>query len=130
MEQKRFTESDIKEAIRIVLQDWLDNEHGTIAQPEFINEYYKELLEWKTDQDKPLTPELLEQYNFAYNAPFYVKRPLMLSKNTVRDGSGNYDGFILRIKIEDGIQHMVFKYLHQLQNIYFALTGEELNVKL
>ena len=28
------------------------------------------------------------------------------------------------------VSHFEYKYLHQLQNIYFALTGKELNVKL
>lgn len=78
----------------------------------------------------PLTPEWLERCGFIFNAPFYTKRPLMLSKNAVRDGSGDYDGFILRVKIEDGMQHMVIKHLHHLQNIFHSLTGEELNVKL
>jgi hypothetical protein len=45
MEEKMFTESDVKEAIRIVLQDWLDNEHGTIATQSEIDEYYKKLLD-------------------------------------------------------------------------------------
>lgn len=77
-----------------------------------------------------LNPEWLEKFGFSYSAPFYAKRPLMLSKNAVRDGAGDYDGFILRVKIEDGMQHMVIRNIHHLQNIFHSLTGEELNVKL
>lgn len=43
--EKQFTPDDIKEAIRIVLQDWLDNEHGTIAEQDEIDEYYKKFLD-------------------------------------------------------------------------------------
>ncbi len=45
MEEKKFTESDVKEAIKLVLQDWLDNEHGTKATQEEIDDYYKKLLD-------------------------------------------------------------------------------------
>lgn len=53
-------------------------------------------------------------------------------KNTIRDGSGRYDGFIAIIPRGD---HDTLKfilkvtYVHQLQNLFFALTGEELTIK-
>jgi hypothetical protein len=78
----------------------------------------------------PLTPEWLERLGFVYKEPNYTKRPLSVSKNTYRDGTGDYDGFILRFKMEDCIQVLVIKHVHHLQNLYFDLTGEELNIEL
>lgn len=45
--EKQFTPDDIKEAIRIVLQDWLDNEHGTNATLQSIEEYYEQFMQQK-----------------------------------------------------------------------------------
>lgn len=44
---KQFSKDDIKEAIRIVLQDWLDNEHGTTATLQEIEKYYERFMEQK-----------------------------------------------------------------------------------
>jgi hypothetical protein len=78
----------------------------------------------------PLTPEWLERCGFEYKEPNYTKMPLSIGKNFFRDGTGNYDGFVLRHKFEYCIQVLVIKDLHQLQNLYFALTGEELKIEL
>lgn len=45
--EKQFTSDDIKEAIRIVLQSWLDNEHGTTATLQNIEDYYKQFMQHK-----------------------------------------------------------------------------------
>ena len=76
----------------------------------------------------PLTPEWLERCGLEYKEPHYIKRPLSISKNFYRDGSGSYNGFVLRHKFEDCMQVLVINYVHQLQNLYFALTGEELTI--
>jgi hypothetical protein len=69
----------------------------------------------------PLTPEILEKCGFE-----------------------TPDGYIDTVKYKDGVMidfnrgkyllrennRIEIKYLHQLQNLYFSLTGEELEVKL
>ena len=60
----------------------------------------------------PLTPEILEKVRFAGTI-----FPAQLS---ISDSGKYYWG---NINVE-------LKYLHQLQNLYFALTGEELEIKL
>jgi hypothetical protein len=61
----------------------------------------------------PLTPEWLERMGFEFNADegyFSYELP-------------NKPQGIDRIKVGNGV------YVHQLQNLYFALTGEELTIK-
>lgn len=73
----------------------------------------------------PITPELLEKCGFEYSASFgecrYKKKELEMDENfnpLVQEG----DEFLYYGK---RIEH-----LHQLQNLYFALTGEELEINL
>jgi len=69
----------------------------------------------------PLTEELLLKFGFVFgnNHGFYV----LLEDNS--KGDYNYDNvlFVLQYYGDD-----TCKYVHQLQNIYFALTGEELQI--
>lgn len=71
----------------------------------------------------PLTPELLKKC-FLYENGIYKTEKLR--------------GFFLRLQLDDvmfaeynfGFHSICkVKYLHQLQNLYYALTGEELEVK-
>ena len=73
----------------------------------------------------PLTEEILLKFGFEEksksknfylgNFRFHISKP------------ANYDGFIFC----DGYDVITdkIKYVHQLQNLYFALTGEELTFK-
>lgn len=77
-----------------------------------------------------LTPEILEKCGFddfksnVYGNDEYIELDL--------DGD-IYNVFIKQINIDETIDsilmHNQIKYLHQLQNLYFALTGEELTFK-
>ena len=80
------------------------------------------------DNIKPivLTPEILEKCGFDYDASYEV--PKVQKGNFILwdgfDGSfGANFGGLTRLDVS-------VQYLHQLQNLYFALTGEELEVKL
>lgn len=73
----------------------------------------------------PLTPEILEKAGFVIPAGNH-------SYTVVEDG-------VIKYKFEMGFYHTfiigntVFshiKYVHQLQNLYFDLTGEELEINL
>ena len=78
----------------------------------------------------PLTPEILEKAGFVQHhddcslQPIYIKKifgntPFVWGVYPEVLGSG--------IVINDAMQ---LQSLHQLQNLYFALTGEELNIQL
>jgi hypothetical protein len=78
----------------------------------------------------PLTPEILEKAGFiqhhddCYLQPIYIKKifgnpPFVWGVYPEVLGSG--------IVINDAMQ---LHYVHQLQNLYFALTGEELPIEL
>lgn len=65
-----------------------------------------------------LTEEILLKCGFEYDGAFYFKDGIFLE----------YEDNSLRLDcMSDSVN---IKYLHQLQNLYFALTNKELNVKL
>ncbi len=71
----------------------------------------------------PLTPEILESCGFKCNKDFGIYSIPNLSLDT--------DFYYVHIDYEgthDRIIHIT--YLHQLQNLYFALIGKELEVNL
>jgi len=80
----------------------------------------------------PLTPEILEKCGFENDNVFkkmfkYLNKSIYdTDKLTFRKEEGFicFDG----IKYRTLLKHVI--YLHQLQNLYFALTGEELTVNL
>lgn len=67
----------------------------------------------------PLTPEILEKAGFVYDSVTYYK-------NNVHIGEFKSGLFLHSVlnKVSPKIE-----YLHQLQNLYFALTGEELIIE-
>jgi len=72
----------------------------------------------------PLTPEILEKCGFkkSENEKFFKRDFYILvidEDGSYAFGTDTYDGYFTDIK-----------YLHQLQNLYFALTGEELKINL
>lgn len=69
----------------------------------------------------PLTPEILER---AMGSERYIKAGEIIK--------GFKDGYLFGFSDNEyGMEEFTeLKYLHQLQNLYFALTGEELEVKL
>jgi len=78
----------------------------------------------------PLTPEILEKCGFVedkYNPGRFEKEIDDQHKLVY----GSYDGIIL--ECDDtfyNIELSKIQYVHQLQNLYFALTGNELNINL
>jgi hypothetical protein len=72
----------------------------------------------------PLTPEILikagfEEMEFSIFESNKYDIYLYYSKKA--------NGFLFKSRPDGGI---ILKHLHQLQNLYFALTGEELNIQL
>lgn len=89
-----------------------------IKNDEVINKYYSGI---------PLTPEILEKCGFEQDE--------FITRDFFKQGFFNFkavnhyeDGFLVICNFMQG--GIKVKYLHQLQNLYFALSGEELNIKL
>lgn len=70
----------------------------------------------------PLTPEILEKAGFGHSdvgGNFYTLNSVVIGM--LKDGDFYYS-------YED--QTRWIKYVHELQNLYFALTGTELKIEL
>lgn len=76
----------------------------------------------------PLTPEILEKCGFENRS---ASTDYLFSLGDIHIG-GSQKRFLPSYWGESGLEAYgnELKYLHQLQNIYFALTGEELQVNL
>lgn len=98
-----WVKSNIYQQVTVEILDWLSNDrhnHDSL-------------------QPIPLTPEILEKCGF-------VRNELMAKHNTVI-----WYGDHIGVKgILGVVKPCECGYLHQLQNLYFALTGEELTVNL
>jgi hypothetical protein len=78
----------------------------------------------------PLTPEILQKCgmtkdNYWENCYLFTENEGMFSFEWKNDALVMYVGNTLEYESGPDV-----KYLHQLQNLYFALTGEELNIEL
>lgn len=79
-------------------------------------------------QPIPLTEEWLLKFGFEFS-DFGDEPPYesyTLNKVEMWDFNGEY--WICNL-IDQAAINTEFKYVHQLQNLYFALTGEELTIK-
>lgn len=83
----------------------------------------------KTLSPIPLTEEMLSEFTMKWGTDPQEPNALMVFKN------GEFE--ILKFKDEDNFfcsngrgLHSYIRHLHQLQNIFFDLTGNELDVKL
>lgn len=85
---------------------------------------------WDNFESLPITEEWVLKFGFEYNAPFFTKNKLSINKNYYRDGSGDYNGFNCVLICETKKHFINLTYVHQLQNLYFALTGKELIFKI
>jgi hypothetical protein len=70
----------------------------------------------------PLTPEILEQCEFKRDSLGWYN-----TKNYFKLYQPTLESRILPCYFENIVSDIPVKYLHQLQNLYFALIGKELN---
>lgn len=80
----------------------------------------------------PLTEEWLIKVGFiekdlGEEPPYYIFEHQEINGFKVWEFNGEH--WILELADQNAIPQNHFKYLHQLQNMYFALTGEELIIK-
>lgn len=84
--------------------------------------YNKEVVKgWQDAEVNALPIKLTEE--ILLKCGFEIKPYSYTNPHFIKGGFG-FDAITFEIKING--QHTNLKYLHQLQNIYFALTGEEL----
>jgi hypothetical protein len=105
-------------AVNEVLSDGINLSMGDSTVYEF------ELL-----QPIPLTPEILEKVGFEkdHNTSFFkYPLPLSIAKLSVNPDNGT----VWLRKNGNSLNPIDVKYVHQLQNLYFTLSGEELEVNL
>jgi hypothetical protein len=80
----------------------------------------------------PLTPEILEKCGFEnLDIHDWILKTIFIEDNGLGEGGEEWS---VHVWNEFYQEHMMLPnyiyYLHQLQNLYFALTGEELNINL
>lgn len=71
----------------------------------------------------PLTEEWLLKFGLGYDNITYWKDEIMIAPN--KDGVFN----VWYHTLSYGKLYITIQYVHQLQNLYFALTGQELELK-
>ena len=107
----------------------IDRTFGNTAPTYVDAEWLVKISEGEFDADPiPLTPEILEKAGFEKSeSDFWVKD----GKPSFQWGEGNDEDWFITYQTQYGLDwndayHV--RTLHQLQNLYFALTGEELEI--
>ncbi len=98
-----------------------------VKDAEYLSDNYMVVRMVSSDLDArpiPLTPKILEKAGFRYKNFTHNlnKLSICLPGNSYKDGRTYFNSWC----IIEGIPNS----LHQLQNLYFALTGTELEIKL
>lgn len=82
----------------------------------------------------PLTPEILEKCGFVVNSGMHGYKYYYPNEDALwsirQEGDRMWQVCIIVRYDEIWKFNPIVNYLHQLQNLYYALTGEELNVQL
>lgn len=97
----------------------------------FINETKEDIwIDLSQSTPVPLTEEILLKCGFGKIQNIYQRHNQVLLEPTVNN-SFIVKFWTISISRAEPIYHnnLTIKYLHQLQNLYFALTGEELEIK-
>lgn len=74
----------------------------------------------------PLTADWLLKFGFLHLGIGFVSPDDLLF--VYAGNSGKYEIFLYK-EVEEDVYLAHFEYVHQLQNLYFALTGKELTLK-
>jgi hypothetical protein len=87
-----------------------------------------EITDWNRSliadlQPTPLTPELLEKCGFEKRNNVYSNGNMGFEVVSLKSGGEMY-------LVPNALYCIDIKYLHQLQNLYFTLTGKELDITL
>lgn len=103
---------------------------GYKDNPDYIFARYDKGFGQNSFSGIPLTPEILEKagFNKLGGSKFVYRIPVQEFEISV-SLKLNY-AYIDTQWGQASIKRPIFKYLHQLQNLYFALTGTELEINL
>jgi hypothetical protein len=97
-------------------------------------EYTLEEVAFPAIEPIPLTPELLEKCGFVRSQDEDENSlTLVNGRKTFKWVEGNDDDYFLIYQTDCGLDYNTafeLEHLHQLQNLYYALTGEELEINL
>lgn len=122
------------EAKELRIGNWVQFRHTEtpvlITLADFVREYKEEHLE--DYEPIPLTKEWLDKFNMFNGKEYaYGNYPLRMGNYAISDVSDIFDkGWSIGIEGSDGWMFLVcVKYVHQLQNVIFALTGDVLTEK-
>lgn len=137
------TQTSIK-ASELRIGNWVNSKlvfhfpERVVYRPTRILAYHFQVNDEDCFHPIPLTPEILEKCGFQN----YYGHGVIFRYKNVFWGLELYHGdFILTINQPQfdrfgdieyekwGEEKTIIHYLHQLQNLYFALTGEELDIK-
>jgi len=99
---------------------------GCICENEYCEDFENNNITQNL-QPIPLTEEWLERFGFDSVALGYEIDDRFITLRPEEDENGGFDLFIMIANIEQPMYITYIDYVHQLQNLYFALTGEELN---
>jgi hypothetical protein len=78
----------------------------------------------------PLSPDILEKCGWGKSDEHEMGMNTLTKKNDGLYFDYHFKRFRMDFGEDDRIMMPHIKYLHQLQNLYFALTGEELTINL
>ena len=100
--------------------NWVNDESGAIPYQIRPQDFLPLALAQNEGKAKPitLTSEILHKAGFKQNGQFFNIRYL------------DYTFWTNRFSYKGKAIDNDIKYLHQLQNLYFAITGKELNIEL
>lgn len=109
---------------------------GYIVQQNISPSHVRTTLPFSELSGIPLTPEILGSYGFEKNT-VYEEGIIFYESGEIEIqivDNGFYLGWVNETgywgDVEKQIRSIELKHLHQLQNLYFALTGKELKVNL
>ena len=116
-----------------------DNKHGEVFQIDssgiiFVNKNGNRWQDLKNIQPTPITEEILLKCKGVKSS--YTSNPELIGASKKYDlGSiiifqPNEDESVFYTCINEYMDNLIVDALHQLQNLYFALTGQELEINL
>ena len=100
------------------INNWVKDENGhyQIKGEHLDEDNFPTIQTWEI----PLTKEWLLKFGFDEHAIGYYNKDFIIFLSYSNTGLHQY-------RLRDF--NTIIKYVHQLQNLYFALTGEELTLK-
>ena len=116
--------------------NWIDNYHSPYDRGQVTAEHFSTVDSdgFISGDGIPLTADILERVGFNRDSEgWYLSADNKLYDPLELNGVGSYsqrNTTIFAFKHGSSILKRGVKYVHQLQNLYHALTGEELTINL